>query len=134
MSIIGSDNLSLLMGDGGGPETFTILKGLRLLRFELRQKNYENPAIASDAWSVSTATASRKAVLEGEALASDETAALRLRTLALNGTAGNIKLELTAAQTLSAAVVVTSYREVIAAGDIKQIQFRLETTGALTIA
>jgi hypothetical protein len=134
MSIIGSDNLSLLMGDGAGPETFNALKGLRLARFELTQKNFGNPAISSDAWGLTTATADRRALIEGEALANDEAASLRLRSLAMNGTAGNVRLELSSTETISGAVVITSYRETIAAGDIKQVQFRLESTGALTIA
>ena len=134
MSMIGADNLSLLMGDGGTPETFSALKGTRIVRCEVTQKPFPNPAVSGDAWGIIAAVADRQVLIEAEALASDDAAALRLRMLALGGGAGNFRLELSGAETLSGAAFITSYREVIAAGDIKQIQFRMQSSGALTIA
>ncbi|MFM9889773.1 MAG: phage tail tube protein [Rickettsiales bacterium] len=134
MSILSAENLSLLLGDGATSESFAVLKAARVLRFELAQRNYPSSAIGADAWAASVSVGNRRAVIDGEALASDESAALRLRSLALSGAPGNFRLELSGAQTMSGRVVVTQYREVIAAGDIKQVQFRLETDGAVTIA
>lgn len=134
MSILTAENLSLLLGDGAPTENFNVLKGARVVRFDLTQRNYPSSAIGADAWAASVGVGNRRAVIDGEALASDEAAALRLRSLALSGATGNFRLELSGVETMSGRAVVTQYREIIAAGDIKQIQFRLETDGAVTIA
>ena len=63
-------------------------------------------------------TGERQAVIECEAFANDEAAALRVRALAMSGLAGNVKLEMHGAQTLQVAAYVTSYREVIQAGAV----------------
>ena len=135
MAIIGSDNLSVLVGDGGTPtEAFTALKGAAVTRLEISQRHHPSPAVASDAWQVNVGASTRHAVIEGEAYGSDETPCLRLRNLSLSGANGNFKLELSASEILQLAAVVTVYREVIEAGNIKRIQFQLESSGAVLLA
>lgn len=133
MTMIASDTLSLLIGDGGGPEVFTALKGARVTRLDINQKSNVANAISTDGWLVEAGTSARRALIECEAFATDEAPALRLRTLALSGALGNFKLELSATQTLVFSGVVTNYREVIDAGEIKRLQCRLETSGAVSV-
>lgn len=134
MSIIAADGLSVLVGDGAASEAFNVLKGGRVVRFELTQRNNTSLAVASDAWGVTVGTSARRMLLDIEALATDEAAATRLRALAMSGASGNVRLELSGAETLNCAAVVTLYREVTAAGDIKQLQCRLEGSGVPVIA
>jgi hypothetical protein len=133
MSIIGSDGLSLLVGDGAGSESFTALTGATISKLEITQKNNASKAIATDAWAISVGMTDRSAVIECDALMSDTAQAQRLRSLAFGGLPGNFKLELNAAETLVFSAVPTLYREVIEAGEIKKLVCRLESTGALTV-
>lgn len=133
MSVIGSDGLSLLVGDGLMSESFNALKGASVSRLEITQRNNGSAAIASDAWQVSVGTTERRAVVEVDALATDDASALRLRLLALTGVSGNVRLELNASETLRFSALVTQYREVIDAGAIKRLSARLESTGTVTI-
>jgi len=130
MAIIGSDDLSLLVGDGATTEIFTPLKGARVTRLEITQRGYAENSVANDAWIARVGTGERQAVIECEAFANDEAAALRVRALAISGLAGNVKLEMHGAQTLQLAAYVLSYREVIQAGEVKTLLVRLESSGA----
>jgi hypothetical protein len=134
MAVIGSDGLSLLVGDGATTEMFTPLKGARVTRLEINQRGYASTSVANDAWIARVGTGERQVVIECEAFANDEAAALRVRSLAMIGQAGNFKLEMQGAQVLQVAVYVLSYREVIQAGEIKTLRFRLESTGAGSLA
>lgn len=134
MAIIGSDGLSLLIGDGGGTEIFTALKGAVISKLEITQKSNVANAVTTDAWMVNAATSARRAVIECEAYATDEAPPLRLRSLMLSGNAGNVKLKLSTTETLSMNAVVTVYRETIAPGNIKKLFCRLESSGAVTTA
>ncbi len=79
MATIGSDGLSLWVGDGAATEVFTVLKGLAVSQLEINQRSYIANAIATDAWQVQVGTANRQVVLECESYATDESAALRLK-------------------------------------------------------
>lgn len=129
MATIGSDGLSLWVGDGAATEVFTVLKGLAVSQLEINQRSYIANAIATDAWQVQVGTANRQVVLECESYATDESAALRLKTLAMLGNAGNFKLELRGTETMQMSARVMQYREESAAGEIKRLRFRLETSG-----
>jgi hypothetical protein len=129
MAVIGSDGLSLLVGDGATTEVFTPLKGLRVSQLEINQRGYISTSVANDAWIARVATSERQAQIECEAFANDEAAALRVRALAMSGFAGNFKLKIHAAQSLQIAAYVFSYREEIRAGEVKMLFFRLESTG-----
>ena len=133
MAIIGADGLSLLVGDGGGTEVFTALKGAVVTRLEINQRSNVATAVSSDAWLVHAGTSGRRAMIECDGFATDEAPALRLRSLMLSGAAGNFRLELNAAETLVMSAVVTLYREIIEAGGIKKLQCRLESSGAVTL-
>ncbi len=134
MSVIGSDGLSLLVGDGGGTEIFNALKGASVARLEITQRNQDSSAVGTDAWAVSVGVSERRALVEVDALATDDAAAVRVRSLALSGAVGNFKLELSASQTLSFSAVVTQYREVIGVGAVKRMTARLESSGAGVIS
>ena len=133
MAVIGADGLSLLVGDGGGTEVFTALKGAVVSRLEISQRNNTNNAVAANAWVVTGGASGRKAVIECDAFATDEAPALRVRSLMLSGAAGNFKLKLSGTETLLLSAVVTIYRETIEAGGIKRLSCRLESSGAVTI-
>ncbi|MES2983911.1 MAG: hypothetical protein V4735_01840 [Pseudomonadota bacterium] len=133
MAMIGADGLSLLVGDGLMSEGFATLKGAMVTRCEISQRNAVATAIAADAWQVSTGTTARHAVIECDGLATDDAAPLRLRSLMLSGASGNFKLEMNTAETLLFTAVVTLYRETMEAGNVKRLQCRLESTGALVI-
>ena len=130
MAVIGSDGLNLLVGDGATTEIFTPLKGARVTRLEIAQRGYAANSVANDAWIARVGTGERQAVIECEAFANDEAAALRVRALAMSGQTGNFKLEMQGAQTLQVAAYVLSYREDIRAGEIKKLLIRLESSGA----
>ena len=75
----------------------------------------------------------RQAVLECDAYATNDAPALRLRSLMLSGATGNVKLKLSASETLSFAALVTRYREIIEAGNVKRLIFRLESSGVVSV-
>ena len=130
MSVIGSDGLSLLVSDGATTETYNALKGCSVTRLTISQKAHVASPIAADAWQVQAGTSARKVLIDCEAYATDDVSALRLRTLAVNGTPGNIRLNLRAGETLQFSALVTQYRELTGAGEIKTLQCRLESSGA----
>ncbi len=130
MAMISSDGLSLLVGDGTTTEVFAPLKGARVTRLEIIQRGYASNSVSNDAWVARVGTGERQVVIECEAFANDEAAALRVRALAMSGLAGNFKLEMQGAQTLQMAAYVLSYREEIRAGEIKIVLIRLESTSA----
>lgn len=133
MSIINSDGLSLWVGDGMVSESFTVLRGAEIARFELTQKITDSDAISADGWNVGVATSDRRAVVECNALSTDEAQATRVRSLAMSGSAGNFRLNANAADDFQLRAYITSYREIIQGGIIKRIQFRLESAEAVTI-
>jgi len=133
MAVIGSDGLSLLVGDGATTEIFTALKGTTIARLEITQRGNVGNAIAADAWQVQVGTSNRLAVIECDSYATDEAAMLRIKTLAMSGALGNFKLQLRSAETLLISAVVIQYREEIAPGEIKRVRFRLESSGEVSL-
>ena len=134
MSVIGSDGLSLLVGDNGSPETFNTLRGAQVTKFTIAQKLVDNDAVIYDAWKVGVAISERSATITCDGLMTDEAAPQRIRTLALNGTSGNFKLELDSAETLTFNAFVTNYRETIQPGAVKHFTCELQSNGAVTVA
>lgn len=133
MAMIGSDGLNLLMGDGAVSEVFNPLKGASIKRLEITQRLHTANAIRDDAWQQQAGTSERKAVIECEAYATDDAAALRLRSLAMGGDAGNIRLAVSQTQILEGAIRVSRYEETITPGDVKRLSFRLESTGSVSL-
>lgn len=133
MTVIGSDGLSLLVGDGGGTEIFNPLTGCAVSKLEISQRGHVAGAVTTDAWQVHAGMSDRRAMIECEAYATDDAAPLRVRSLMLSGLAGNFKLKLRGTETLQFSAFVTLYREVIAAGEIKKLMCRLESTGAVSV-
>jgi hypothetical protein len=134
MTVLASDGLHLLVGDGGAPEVFNPLHGATITRFAINQRLNDNPAIGSDAWSVGVGTSERRAVIDCETLMTDEAPVVRLRSLALAGSVANFKLLLDTSETLSFAAFITGYKETITAGDTKKLSCRLESSAAITVA
>ncbi len=134
MAMIGSDGLSLRIGDGAVAEIFNPLNGAVVKRLEITQRLYAANAVHGDAWVAQGGVGERRAIIECEAYATDDAAALRLRSLAMSGDAGNIQLTLRTAETLSAAVYVTRYEEITEAGQVKRLSCRMESSGALTLS
>lgn len=134
MSVIGSDGLSLLVGDGASTETYNILLGCSLTKLEINQKAHVSSTVSADAWQVKVGTSNRNVVIECEAYATDDVSALRMRALAVNGAQGNFKLKLRVSESLQFSAFVTQYREIIGAGEIKKLQCRLESSGAASFA
>lgn len=134
MATIGADGLSLFVGDGATIELFSALKGSTIVRFEMTQRGHVANAVASDAWQTLVGTSNRNVVIECECFATDETPALRIKLLGLSGAAANFKLQLRSLETLEFSAVVMQYREDIAASDIKRVRFRLESSGAASLA
>lgn len=134
MATIGADGLNLFVGDGAITEIFTALKGVTITRLEVTQRGHVANAVASDAWQTLVGTSNRNVVIECEGFATDDTATLRIKALGLGGEVANFKLQLSSAETLALRAVVMQYREDITAGDIKRVQFRLESSGAASLA
>lgn len=135
MSILGSDGLRLLVGDGAVPENFTALRGLEVQRFQIGQTLVDSDALQAHGWSMGLATVNRRGTIEATALASSYAAALRLRELAMLGAAGNFRLEIVASTLhFHMSGFVTNYTEVMQPGAIKRIQFRMESSAAITAA
>lgn len=133
MSMVNSDGLSLWVGDGAVGESFAILRGAEIMRLEIGQQLVNSDAISTDGWNVGIATANRRAMVECTALSTDEAQATRVRNLAMGGGAGNFRLTVNAADDFSFRAYVTNYREIIQGGIIKRIQFKLESTDAVSI-
>ena len=130
MSVIGSDGLSLLVGDGASSETYHVLPGCSLTKLQISQKAHVTNPIATDAWQLQAGTSARKVLVECEAYATDDVSALQVRSLAVSGALGDFKLELRAGESLQFSAFVTQYTETTAAGEIKKLQCRLESSGA----
>lgn len=133
MAAIGSDGLSLLIGDGAVSETFNMLKGASLKKLEITQRLHTGNAISSDGWQLQAGASDRKLVIDIEAFATDDAASMRLRSLALTGVVGNIKLMLSTSQTLSASMLITRYDETIEPGSLKRLTCRMESNGGVVI-
>ena len=134
MATLGADGLNLIVGDGAVTEIFTALKGTTITRLEVTQRGHVANAVASDAWQTLVGTSNRNVVIECECFATDEPPALRIKLLGLSGAVANFKLQLRSAETLQFSAVVMQYREDIAAGDIKRVRFRLESSGVASLA
>lgn len=132
MTVVASDGLRLLIGDGAVTETFNPLKGAALTRLEINQRSVASNAIHADAWRTLVAGGERHLALECEAYASNDAAALRLRSLAMLGEMGNIRLELEAGTIMALTVLVSRYHETIESGRIKRIQCRMESHGLVS--
>ena len=130
MSVIGSDGLSLLVGDGAGTESYNALVGCSVAKLAISQKAHVTSPIATDAWQLQAGTSDRKLLVDCEAYATDDVSALRVRSLAVTGIPGDFKLELRSGESLQFSAYVTSYNETITAGEIKKLQCRLESSGA----
>lgn len=134
MSVISSDGLSLQVGDGGASEVFLPVKGVTLTRFELMQQAHHAHVIGMDAWVSRIGSSTREVQMDFDALATDDAATIRLRSLSLSGEAGNFRLKISPTETWNFTGFITLYRETIAAGDIKKLRCQLVSTGALTIS
>jgi hypothetical protein len=104
MSVIGSDGLSLLVGDGAESESFNPLLGMSVSQLALTQRSNDSAVVGTDAWTVVVGTSNRQLALSVEALATDDASAVRVRSLALTG------------------------------ATVKKCTVKLESSGALTIA
>lgn len=133
MTVLGSDGLSLLVGDGAGSEVFTALKGLSINQFEIVQQSAASTALGSSAWRTSVGVSERSALIDYEAFATDDAAAVRVRSLAISGASGNFRLELTGSETFRFTAYVTNYRETTQAGAVKRFSCRLESSGVPTV-
>ncbi len=131
MAVQGSDGLSLLIGDGEVSESFAALSGAVISRLEVVQALATSNGVADSAWQTGVGVSQRRAVIECEALATDTAPASRLRSLALNGEGGMIRLQVASDETLAFQAYVTEYREVLAPGQIKKLVCRLESAGTL---
>lgn len=133
MAAIGSDGLSLRIGDGAVSETFYVLNGVSLKRMEITQRVHAATAISANAWQQQAGVSDRKLAIEIEAFAMDDAASLRLRELALAGEAGNIQLNVSSAETISTSVYLTRYDERIEPGTPKRMSCRLESSGLVIV-
>lgn len=133
MAVIASDGLSLLVGDGAGSEMFSPLQGVSVTRLELTQRSNISTAVGSDAWQVIAGASGRRLLIEADAYATDDNAAIRVRSLMFSGASGNFKIKLSGTQTLQFSAVVTFYHERIEAGSIKKLQCRLESSAAASV-
>jgi hypothetical protein len=97
------------------------------------QRSNNSAVVGTDAWVVTAGTSNRQLLLSVEALATDDAFAVRLRSLALTGVAGNFQLEMNASETVSFSAFVTQYRETIEAGAVKRCAMKLESSGAVVI-
>ncbi len=134
MGILGSDGLSLLVGNGAVVgEVFFPLRGSEVIAFEVVQQMRDSDAVRADSWSAVAGISARRVTIDGIALATDEAAAERVRSLALTGEVGNFRLNLRTGEDLFFAAAVTRYKETIQAGAIKRFEFRLESSAAATV-
>jgi hypothetical protein len=134
MGVLGSDGLRLLVGNGAfGGEVFSPLRGSELIAFEVVQQLRDSDAVRADSWNAVVGISARRLTIDGTALATDEDAAERVRSLALTGEVGNFRLNLRTGEDLFFAAAVTSYKETIQAGAIKRFEFTLESSAAATV-
>ena len=134
MSMLTSDGLSLLVGDGADSESFNPLSGATITKLTITQRLADSTAIGSDAWNVGSSITQQRAIIDGTALATDEAAAQHIRSLALSGAAGNFKLATSPTQTWMFSAYTTSYQEITQGGALKRCIYRLESSGPLTLA
>jgi hypothetical protein len=133
MAVIGSDGLGLRIGDGAPSEVFYTLKGAVITRLDIGQRGHVASSISADGWQTQIGTSGRQVVIECEAYANDEPAAVRLRSAALTGTRVNMELETHSNEHLAMQVYVVRYQENAVPGDIKKIICRLESSGAASL-
>ncbi len=133
MGVITSDGLALRIGDGAPSEVFQPLKGVVITRLDMSQRPHIMSAISTDGWQAQLPPTTRQLVIECEAYANDEPAALRLRHAALLGIRVNIELATASNEHFAAQVYVLRYQENTVPGEIKKIICRLESSGAASL-
>lgn len=129
MPVIGSDGLRLWVGNGAASEVFELLDGVSISRFEMNQRGQTATSVNGNAWQEIVSGINRQTTIEVDGYASDGGAASRIRALAMTGVQGNFRLALSSSETMALAAFVIQYREDIAAGEIKRLRFRLESSG-----
>ena len=134
MTVIGSDGLRLWIGDGTTNEAFLPLKGCRLTRWDISQRGAVSTAVHDHAWQIDGGLISQILTLEGTLYATDDSATLRLRNVALQGIIAHFRLALRSNETVSFSARVTQYEEQMEPGSIKQLRFRLTASDAITVA
>lgn len=133
MSVVASDGLALMVGDGASTESFASLPGLAITRLELQQRSNLTNTLGGDAWQVNVGISARQLLIECDAYANNATAATRLQSVALAGIEGNFKLLAGDGKTWIFTARVMQYREEMPAGGIKRIRLRLESSGAVSL-
>ena len=132
MAVIAAEALSLAIGDGELSESFLMLKGVTLHRFEISQQAVVQPSIAADSWVNAVGATARKLTIDCTLVANPHAAIDRLRMLALSDGPGNFILQLNSGEIMSGAALVTDYRENGKTGEVKTVQCHLESTGTIT--
>ena len=131
MSVIASDGLYLLVGDGAESEGYEAFPGIEVKRFEITQLLVQDTALTTQGWATGVATGNRQLLLECQAVATSSSPAERVRNLALLGVEGRFTFLITGSQQVQFAGFVQQYREYISAGSLKRVQFRLESSGSI---
>lgn len=123
----------LKIGNGGAPETFTTLGGLRLTRFILDQQAVESTHRESGAWRALLAQAGTRAVsISGAGIFTDAASEETARNYAFTGTIANYELAFGSNDKLSGPFLITRY-ERGGDHDAEEVyELTLESAGAVT--
>ncbi|MBN8531723.1 MAG: phage tail protein [Alphaproteobacteria bacterium] len=125
----------LKIGDGGAPEQFTTVGGLRVNRFEVRNAPVDASNRDSGRWqSLLAGTGNSRVTLEGSGVFTDSATEKTLRIQAFNHTQKNYRMTFGNGDALEGPFVVSAYaRE----GDVdgeERYALTLESSGSVTFA
>lgn len=128
-------NLLLKIGDGGSPEAFIALGGVRLTRLRTSQQMLNASTLESLGWRSLQAEAGTSSVtLSAEGAFTDAASEAALRAKALTGAATNWQLRFPNGDTLTGPFLVSHYER---SGDMlreEEFAVTLESAGALVYA
>lgn len=126
-------DLVLKIGNGGAPETFSILGGMRTTRLQLNQTMLDASNIESGAWKALQPSAGiRSLQIDVSGIFTDIANEETLRLQAFAGTARNYQLVFGNGDVLAASLMVASYER---RGDLatpESYNIQLENAGVVT--
>ncbi len=125
-------NVLLAAGNGGGPETFAAIGGMRLTALQLANRPLEATNRESGAWrALAAATGARAVSISGRGWFTASAAEETLRGYAFAGSANNWRITFPAGNTLTGSFIVTAYSRSGEVGDEENFSLTLESAGAL---
>lgn len=123
----------LAVGNGGAPEVFTTIGGLRLTALDVRGDMQNASNVEAGQWRRGLSLAgARSARISGSGMFTDSAAENTLRSLAFSGAVANYRISFPAGKTLTGAFFIGAYERRADVNAEEQFSVTLESAGVLS--